>query len=45
MYINQIYEVGSYVFNLCAKGDGKEKVGVKTHFEFFTPMFQKKFVL
>lgn len=29
MYINQIYEVGSYVFNLCAKGDGKVKLGVK----------------
>ncbi len=29
MYINRIYEVGSYVFNLCAKGDGKVKLGVK----------------
>ena len=46
MYINQIYEVGSYVFNLCAKGDGKVKLGVKKLIlSFFTPMFQNEFVL
>ena len=32
MYINQIYEAGSYVLNLCAKGDGKVKLGVKNSF-------------
>lgn len=32
MYINQIYEVGPYFFNLCAKGDGKVKLGVKNSF-------------
>ena len=30
MYINRIYEVGPYFFNLCAKGDGKVKLGVQS---------------
>ena len=32
MYINQIYEVGPYFFNLCAKGVAKVKLGVKNSF-------------
>ena len=35
MYINRIYEVVSYVFNLCAKGVGKVKLGVKNSFWVF----------
>ena len=42
MYINRIYEVGSYVFNLCAKGDVKVKLGVKKLIlSFLHPYFKR----